>query len=236
MGVFSFKSFLDYYSIFAYFFIVCSKKLSLFDPEQQELVPILSHFCRFCVSSIRSLEVEKANMQHQDERNQPCSLDSTLYDRYAAGIFAYIRLHTPSWQDAEDLTLEVFLTALEHDNLSWLTDKQQLVWLRRVAHNRLIDKYRRSPRPVVVPLDQVVETVYHDEALTPEQLAIRREELERLYKAVGKLSLLEQQVLQLRFVDRLHFAEIAILLNKSEGAVRKLCSRTLAHLRTIYDQ
>ena len=132
-------------------------------------------------------------MQHQDERNQPCSLDITLYDRYAAGIFAYIKLHTPSWQDAEDLTLEVFLTALEHDNLSWLTDKQQLVWLRRVAHNRLIDKYRRSPRPVVVPLDQVAETVYHDEALTPEQLAIRREELERLYKAVGKLSLLEQQ-------------------------------------------
>ena len=175
-------------------------------------------------------------MQQQDEREQPYSLDSTLYDRYAASIFAYARLHIPSWQDAEDLTLEVFLTALEHDNLSGLTDKQQFVWLRRVAHNKLVDRYRRSPRPAVVSLDQVLETVYHDEALAPEQLALRREELEQLYNAVGKLSLLEQQVLQLRFGNGLRFAEIAILLNKGEGALRKLYSRTLARLRTIYKQ
>jgi RNA polymerase sigma-70 factor, ECF subfamily len=175
-------------------------------------------------------------MQQQDKRKQPCNSDNTLYDRYAASIFAYARLHTSSWQDSEDLTLEVFLTALEHDNLSWLTDKQQFVWLRRVAHNKLVDRYRRSPRSTLVPLDQVVEAVYQEEALGPEQLAIRREELERLYEAVGALSLLEQQVLQLRFGDGLRFAEIAILLNKGEGAVRKLCSRTLARLRTIYDK
>jgi RNA polymerase sigma factor (sigma-70 family) len=175
-------------------------------------------------------------MQQQDEHQQPCSSDSALYDRYAANIFAYARLHTPSWQDAEDLTLEVFLTALEHDNLSWLSDTQQFVWLRRVAHNKLVDTYRRSSRSAPVPLEQVVETVYQDEALTPDQLAIRREELEHLYKAVGTLSLLQQQVLQLRFGDGLRFADIAIVLNKGEEAVRKLYSRTIARLRTIYQQ
>jgi RNA polymerase sigma factor (sigma-70 family) len=175
-------------------------------------------------------------MQQQDECQQPYSSDSALYERYVASIFAYARLHTASWQDAEDLTLEVFLTAWEHDNLSWLADTQQFVWLRRVAHNKLVDRYRRSPRLPVVPLEQVVETVCHDEALTPEQLALRREEIERLYKAVGKLPLLEQQVLRLRFGDGLRFAEIAILFNKHEAAVRKLCSRTLARLRTLYEQ
>jgi RNA polymerase sigma factor (sigma-70 family) len=175
-------------------------------------------------------------MQQQDQHQQSCSSDSALYDRYAASIFAYARLHTTSWQDAEDLTLEVFLAALEHDNLSWLADKQQFVWLRRVAHNKLIDNYRRSSRTAVVPLEQVVETVYHDEALTPEQFTLRREELERLYRAIGKLSLLQQQVLQLRFGDGLRFADIAILLNKGEQTVRKLYSRTLARLRTIYEQ
>lgn len=175
-------------------------------------------------------------MQQQDERKPQYSSDNALYDQYAASIFAYARLHTASWEDAEDLTLEVFLAALEHNNLSWLTAKQKLVWLRRVAHNKLVDRYRRSPRPPVVPLEQVVETVHHDEALTPEQLALRREELEWLYKAVGELPLLQQQVLRLRFGDDLRFTEIAILLNKGEAAVRKLCSRTLARLRTIYDQ
>ncbi len=175
-------------------------------------------------------------MQQQDERKQPYNSDDALYDRYATSIFAYARLHTTSWEDAEDLTLEVFLTAFEHDNLSWLTEPRQLVWLRRVAHNKLVDHYRRSPRLPVIPLEQVVETVSLDEALTPEQLTLRREELEQLYEAVGKLPLLQQQVLRLRFGDGLRFAEIAILLNKDEAAVRKLCSRTRARLRTIYDQ
>src|SRR5437870_376804 len=99
----------------------------------------------------------KASMPQQDERKQLCSSDSSLYDRLAASIFAYVRLHTSSLEDAEDLTLEIFLTALEHDNLSWLTEKQQFVWLRRVAHNKLVDSYRRPTSPPAVPLEQVVE-------------------------------------------------------------------------------
>src|SRR5712691_736522 len=147
-------------------------------------------------------------MQQRNECDQSNGSGSTLYDRYAASIFAYARLRTTSWEDAEDLTLEVFLKALEYDNLSWLADKQQLVWLRRVAHNKLVDHYRRSTRPPVVPLEQEMEIACQDEALAPEQLALRREELEQLYHAVGKLSLLQQQVLRLRFGDGLHFAEI----------------------------
>jgi RNA polymerase sigma factor (sigma-70 family) len=175
-------------------------------------------------------------MQPQDSCQQPHGSDNALYDRYAASIFAYARLHTSSWEDAEDLTLEVLLIALEHDSLTWLTDTQKLVWLRRVAHNKLADHYRRSSRLPVVPLEQVIETVFYDDALTPEQLTLRHEELERLYKAVEKLPLLQQQVLRLRYGDGLRFGEIAILLNKHETAVRKVCSRTLAHLRTMYKQ
>ena len=175
-------------------------------------------------------------MQQQDERQQPYSSDNALYDRYASSIFAYARLHTNSWEDAEDLTLEVFLAALEHDNLSWLADVQQLVWLRRVAHNKLVDHYRRSPRLPMVPLEQVIETVRTKETLAPEQLVLRGEELERLYQAVRNLSLFQQQVLQLRLGEGLRFAEIAVLFNKREATVRKLCSRTIALLRTIYEQ
>lgn len=175
-------------------------------------------------------------MKQQDEYKSACSSDSTLYDRHAAIILAYARAHTASWQDAEDLTLEVFLTALEHDNLSWLTEKQQLVWLWRVAHNKLVDSYRRPAHPPSVPLEQAVESACRDEALTPEQLVLRREELALLYEAIGKLSLHQQQVLHLRFGEGLRFAEIAVLLNKREAAVRKICSRSLALLRKVYDQ
>ncbi len=130
---------------------------------------------------------------------------NALYDRYAQAIFAYARLHTPSWEDAEDLTIEVFLVALEH-------------------------------RSSLLPLEQVVETLSQDEAQTPEQLILRREAVTQLYRAVEQLSVPQRQVLQLRIGDGLLFAEIAILLNKKEEAVRKLYSRALARLRTIYHQ
>ncbi|HCJ35677.1 MAG TPA: hypothetical protein DHV65_15450, partial [Ktedonobacter sp.] len=71
-------------------------------------------------------------MQHQDydKRSQPEQANGGLFERYAASVFAYIRLHTPSWEDAEDLLLEVFMVAWEQGNLSWLAEKQRLVWLR----------------------------------------------------------------------------------------------------------
>ena len=175
-------------------------------------------------------------MRDQDECPQLSSEGARLYERYAGSIFAYVRLYTPSFEDAEDLTVEVFTAALEQENLSWLNDKQQFVWLRRVAQNKLVDRYRRSMHLSVLSLEQVVETVHIAERLTPEQVVVRREELERLYKAVGKLSLLQQEVLQLRFGDGLRFAEIAVLLDKREAAVRKICSRSLALLRRVYEQ
>jgi DNA-directed RNA polymerase specialized sigma24 family protein len=46
----------------------------------------------------------------------------------------------------------------------------------------------------------------------------------------------QQQVLQLRFGAGPQFAQIAALLNKREATIRKLCSRSIAHLRTIYEQ
>lgn len=176
-------------------------------------------------------------MQQQDERSPyESSSDATLYDRYGPTIFAYVRLHAISREDAEDLTVEVFTAALEHHHLSKLTDKEQLTWLRRVAHNKLVDTYRHTYRHPSVALEKVAETLYDDERLAPEHVALRREEYRQLHRAISTLPSLQQQVLQLRYGHGLRFAEIAILLNKREEAMRKLLSRTLSHLRTIYAQ
>ncbi len=174
--------------------------------------------------------------QQQDECELRDNSDASLYDRYASIIFAYARLHTSSREDAEDLTLEVFTAALEHDNLSDLADADKLAWLRRVARNKLVDSYRRTTRHPIVALERVEEMMHNDESLTPEQVTLRQEEFGRLHKAIGRLPSIQQQILQLRYGDGLRFAEIALLLNKREEAVRKLLSRTLTTLRAIYDQ
>jgi len=62
---------------------------------------------------MRAIEAEKESMHQQDERVQLESAAHALYERYAASIFAYARLHTPSWEDAEDLTLALLRTVYE---------------------------------------------------------------------------------------------------------------------------
>ncbi len=157
-----------------------------------------------------------------------------LYDRYAHVIFAYVRLHLSSPEDAEDVTLEVFVAALEHENLVGLSAQEQLMWLRRVASNKLVDIYRRTQRHPVVALENVAERLYEDENRSPEYIALRQERYRQLHSAISTLPELQQHLLQLRFGRGLRFAEIAILLNKREDALRQLLSRTLALLRTNY--
>ncbi len=159
---------------------------------------------------------------------------TALYECYGQVIFGYLRLHMRSLEDAEDLLLEVFLAALEHDNLTALSPGEQLAWLRRVAHNKLVNVYRRACRSPQVALDSIVETILEEE--DPEQLTLRQEERGQLRAAIKKLPELQQQILQLRYGDGLSCPEIALLLNKREGAVRKLLSRSIIFLRQIYQQ
>ena len=168
------------------------------------------------------------------ERQQQNSVDITLYDRHASIIFSYLARRLPSQQDAEDMMLDVFIAALNDDNLAGLTIEQQLAWLQRVAHNKVVDRYRHLTHITLVPLEQSMEFV--DDALTPEQAAERKEAYERLYSSLALLPPIQQQLIQLRFGKSLPFTEIAHILRQTEGSVRKLLVRTLRHLRTVYEE
>src|SRR5258708_26807141 len=96
--------------------------------------------------------------------------------RHQPGILTYIRQQVDTAEDAEDVLLEVFLAALEHEQFMRLDEGQQLAWLRRVAHNKSVDHYRRLVNRPSVPLDEVTEPVFENEALEPDQVALRHEE------------------------------------------------------------
>jgi len=159
---------------------------------------------------------------------------TALYERYGQVIFGYLRLHMHSLQDAEDLLLDVFLAAFEHNNITRLSPGEQLAWLKRVAHNKLVNVYRRASRAPQVALDSIEDTILEEEG--PEQLTLRQEERRQLRASLQKLPVLQQHILQLRYGDGLRCSEIALLLNKREAAVRKLLSRSIHFLRQAYQQ
>jgi RNA polymerase sigma factor (sigma-70 family) len=159
-----------------------------------------------------------------------------LYQRHRLTILTYILQHVSSREDAEDMLLEVFIAALEYPNITTLDQRQQLAWLRRVALNKSIDYHRRATRRSSIPIEDVDEALYEDENYSPEQSALYQEEVTLLRDYISLLPELQQELIRLRFANDLRCSEIAIHLNKSEGAVRTLLSRTLNALRGIYEK
>lgn len=157
-----------------------------------------------------------------------------LYERHARPILAYLRLHAPSWEDAEDVLQEVFLATLDHQHLLRLSEREQLAWFVAVARHKLADHYRQRHRRPALPLEPLADEIEEEAALAPEQVILGQEAQHELWEAVKQLSGLQQQVVYFRFVGGLRCPQIAVLLGKREDAIRKLLSRALNQLRHVY--
>jgi RNA polymerase sigma-70 factor, ECF subfamily len=158
--------------------------------------------------------------------------DAAFFDRYGPVIFAYILKHVRSHEDAEDLTLEVFTAALEKKTLSQLRPEEQLAWLKRVTHNKLIDAYRKAQHRSSVNIDLFAEMLYDNDG--PEQVVLQREVDRELHQHIQQLPAFQQQLLYLRYAHNLSAAEIGALLNKSEDTIRQQLSRARKLLRASY--
>ncbi|NIS80048.1 MAG: sigma-70 family RNA polymerase sigma factor [Anaerolineales bacterium] len=152
-----------------------------------------------------------------------------LYERHIRRIYNYIYYRTGNHHDAEDLTARVFQRALHH--MANFEDKGVpfSAWLYRIAHNLVANWHRdRSRRPVVPLEDHVAVGEVSDH---PEIEAIVKEEHSMLLTAVRSLPDDRQQLLILKFVERLSNAEIGEIMGRTEGAIKSLYHRTLIALR-----
>lgn len=173
------------------------------------------------------------------QQKQTASTDktslTTIYQRYAPALFAYLHRHAGVLEDTEDLLLEVFQAALERPGFERLGAKEQEAWLWCVARNKVADHHRRRVRRQGLSLELVPEGVYEQDEETPETLLLRQEAYARLHASIQRLPAYQQEVVRLRFTLGLRSAEIAAVLHKSEGAVRVTLSRALKLLRKIYE-
>ncbi len=156
-----------------------------------------------------------------------------LYDQYAPRIYAYLYRRVQDAQLAEDLTGEVFLRVLQaiRSERFWHTSFR--AWLYRIAHNLVVDHYRKQP-PGVVALDE--QPIASDESEDVEAMLAERLSHQRLQEALRCLTPDQQQVIALRFGERMTAREVAEVMGKSVGAVEALQHRALASLRRILEE
>jgi RNA polymerase sigma-70 factor, ECF subfamily len=157
-----------------------------------------------------------------------------VYDEHVVGIYRFIYARVGNHPDAEDLTAQVFVRAVEQ--LDTTRERGQIAaWLYRVAHNATADHWRAFYRLPLVGTDHVApgwEPVDDSGRPTPEpdeRTAIRVQALLR------RLPDHYRRVLELRFLERLSVAETAKAMNITSGNARVLQYRALRRAALLGD-
>lgn len=133
---------------------------------------------------------------------------------------------------ADDVTQEAFLAAWRALP-DFRGDCRFSTWLYRLTTNAGIDWLRREKR--YRSTDDVTELELPDDGPGPQDQAEQAEAQQAVRRALSRLSEEHRQVLLLRYMQELDYAEIAAALEISEGTVKSRISRAKMRLRELLD-
>jgi len=152
-----------------------------------------------------------------------------LYEAHFDKIYRYIAIKIGDKAEAEDMTQQVFLNALKSISSYKSKGVAFSAWLFRIAHNQVVDYFRKKAKRPTVPIDDL-PIASND---NPQQIVERNLEIERLTQATKNLTEAQREVISLRFAGGLSISEAAKAMNKSQGAVKALQHSAIVSLRRI---
>ena len=156
---------------------------------------------------------------------------ASLYDLYAPKIYNYIYHRTSDTVTAEDLTGQVFLRMMEalQNGRGWRTSFSG--WLYRIAHNLVVDYYRKRGQVNFTTIDDTPNIPAGNG--DPYKVAAASLDSDVLLRAINQLTEEQAQVVTLRFLEGYSIAEVAAIMEKTDGAIKALQYRGVATLRRI---
>jgi len=152
-----------------------------------------------------------------------------LYRRYASKVYAYVLFRVGSQELAEDLTSDVFVKMLDAVRLDNAWQTNYTGWLYRIAHNAIIDHFRRRANSPSVALGEQIVAADGNPVRTAEERA-RADDIGR---ALLQLTEDQQLVVVCKFYQGMSNLQIAQELHKTEGAIKSLQYRALGALRRL---
>jgi RNA polymerase sigma-70 factor (ECF subfamily) len=157
-----------------------------------------------------------------------------LYEEHFDRIYRYVLIRVRNQADAEDITQQVFLKALESIGSYRWRGMPFASWLFRIAHNLVVDHWKRMSRQKVeaVAPDEIDELAVGSSG-DPAALTELNFDVKQLAVACQQLTDGQREIISLRFAGGLSVAESAKVMGKSEGAVKVLQHAALVKLRRI---
>ncbi len=156
-----------------------------------------------------------------------------FYKSYSPKILSYLSNKLPHPEDAQELTNDVFLEAI--DSLSFLQKEQNVsAWLYRIAHNKMVDFYRKKKIKSIllsqIPFLQIIDSEINQPEFEFEKNKIR----DSIETALHNISEKYRRILRLHYEEGLSIKKIAVILNLSFKATESLLFRARQSFKLAY--
>lgn len=151
-----------------------------------------------------------------------------LVEQYRDNVYRLAYRMCGNAYDADEAAQEAFVAAWRALP-NFRGDAKFSTWLYRLTTNAAIDVMRREKRHQTVGDGEKMELA--DDADSPQETVERTEQQEAVQKALATLSEEYREVLLLRYMEELDYAEIADVLQLPSGTVKSRINRAKAALK-----
>lgn len=149
-----------------------------------------------------------------------------LYRLQVSRVYRYHMAHVGSAKDAEELTSQTFMAALENRG-SFRRSGPFTAWLMEIAVKKRLNDIRGSRREL--PMDAAL--YYQSANVATDRVGLQRQELEAASRALKQISPDHAEAIILTFFCGLSSSEVSRILKKSTAATRMLITRGIRELR-----
>lgn len=143
-----------------------------------------------------------------------------LMKRYESKVYSYIYYSVKNQEMAEDLFQEVFMKIIVRLRSGKYQENGKFyAWVMRVAHNLIIDTFRKETDEKIISNDETEHDLFNDPSLAVndnrEQEMIKEQMVSDIKELIAKLPENQRQVLLMRYYEDMSFKEIAQQTNCS---------------------
>jgi RNA polymerase sigma-70 factor (ECF subfamily) len=163
-------------------------------------------------------------------RSGDASAFDTLYARHRARLFRFVLRSIKVRAAAEELYQEIWMRVIEARS-TYQATARFTTWLYTIAHNRMVDHWRRAGLALVSLDDHDVPSNSPD----PARHAEARETLARFAAALERLPPAQREAFLLHEEGGLTVAEIAAATGSNEEAAKSRLRYAMAKLKAALD-
>ena len=158
-----------------------------------------------------------------------------LYRKFSPKIAVYLKNKLPAEEDAQEILNDVFFDAI--DSLPLLKKEENLsAWLYRIAHNKVVDFYRKRKIKSVLLSQIPFLEIIAQEVSQPEFQYEKNKIKERIEHTLKNLSQQYRDILHLHYEQKIPVKDLAIRFNLSFKATESLLFRARQSFKVMYER